>query len=150
LLLGLVLCAWPLQGAAQASASDEVKAVVQRFLDALKRNDLDALPAMFAPGASIATASLRDGRWVTTSQSFDAWLARIRSVPRGEPFQEPVSEFTVHVDDDRLAFVRADARIIRNGVVRSHNIGYFTLLWEGTGTWKFVNASYTAKPVRPQ
>jgi hypothetical protein len=57
-----------------------------------------------------------------------------------------VSEFTVHIDDGQLAFVRADARLIRDGQVRSHNIDYFTLIRDNDGTWKFVNGSYTAKP----
>jgi hypothetical protein len=60
----------------QASAEAEVKAVVERFLAAAGRQDLDALPALFAPGASIGNAAPRKGRWVTRSQSFDAWLVR--------------------------------------------------------------------------
>jgi ketosteroid isomerase-like protein len=130
------------------SASAEVKAAVERFLAAAGRQDLDSLPAMFAPGASIASASLRQGKWVTASQSFEAWLARLRAAPRGEPYEEPVTEFTVHIDDDQLAFVRADAKLIRNGKVRSHNIDYFTLIRDSAGDWKFVNGSYTAKPAQ--
>ena len=119
-----------------------------RRRSAVGKQDLDALPGMFAPGASIASASLRHGKWVTTSQSFDAWLAKLSAAPRGQPYQEPVTEFTVHVDDELLAFVRADATVIRGGAVRSHNIDYFTLLRDSTGTWKFVNGSYTAKPIQ--
>jgi hypothetical protein len=59
-----------------------------------------------------------------------------------------VTEFTVHIDDDQLAFVRADAKLIRNGKVRSHNIDYFTLIRDSAGDWKFVNGSYTAKPAQ--
>jgi ketosteroid isomerase-like protein len=127
-----------------------VKAVVERFLTAVGRQDLDALPAMFAPGASIARAALRQGRWVTTSQSFEAWLADRRAAPRGAPYQEPVNEFTVHIADGQLAFVRADAYLIREGQRRSHNIDYFTLIRDDEGNWKFVNGSYTTKPVQPQ
>jgi ketosteroid isomerase-like protein len=128
----------------------EVQAVVERFLDAVGRQDLDALPAMFAPGASVASAALRQGRWVTTSQSFEAWLAARRAAPRGAPYQEPVNEFTVHVADGQLAFVRADAYLIREGQRRSHNIDYFTLIRDDEGNWKFVNGSYTTKPGLPQ
>ena len=85
---------------------------MERFLAAVGRQDLDALPGMFAPGASIASASFRDGKWITTSQPFDTWLARLHAAPRGQPYWEPVTEFTVHVNDERLAFVRADARLI--------------------------------------
>lgn len=54
----------------------------------------------------------------------------------------------MHIDDDQLAFVRADAKLIRNGKVRSHNIDYFTLIRDSAGDWKFVNGSYTAKPAQ--
>ena len=145
LLLAGLLIALPVAASGQTAASSEVKAAVERFLSAAGRQDLDSLPAMFAPGASIASASLRQGKWVVTSQSFEAWLARLRGAPSREPYQEPVTEFTVHVDDDRLAFVRADAKLIRNGTVRSHNIDYFTLIRDSAGDWKFVNGSYTAK-----
>ena len=132
------------------SPEAEVKAVVERFLAAAGRQDLDALPAMFAPGASIASAALREGRWVTTSRSFEAWLAALRAAPGRAPYQEPVTEFTVHIDDGQLAFVRADAQLIRDGQVRSHNIDYFTLIRDNEGNWKFVNGSYTTKPVEPK
>ena len=146
LLLGGFLLASPVAGSGQSSSSAEVKAVVERFLAAAGRQDLDALPAMFAPGASIASASLRQGKWVTKSQSFDAWLAGLRAAPRGHPYEEPVTEFTVHIDDEQLAFVRADARLLQNGKVRSRNMDYFTLLRDSAGDWKFVNGSYTTKP----
>ena len=47
-----------------------------------------------------------------------------------------------------MAFVRADATVIVDDQVRSHNIDYFTLVRDG-GTWKFLSASYVAKPVSP-
>lgn len=139
----------PLPCAGQPSPEEEVKAMVERFLAAAGGGDLDALPAMFAPGASIASAALRQGRWVTTSQSFESWLSALRAAPRGAPYQEPVSEFTVHIADGQLAFVRADAFLIRDGQRRSHNVDYFTLLRDADGHWKFVNGSYTTKPVPP-
>lgn len=145
-----LLLGFPLGGAAQVSpeAEAEVKAVVEAFLDAAGRYDVDVLQAMFAPDASIASAALREGRWVTSSQSADAWLAAIRAGPARQPYQEPVSEFMVHIDDGQLAFVRADAHLIRDGQVRSHNIDYFTLIRDSDGNWKFVNGSYTTKPPR--
>jgi len=145
-----LMLGFPSVGAAQMSPEAEVKAVVERFLAAAGRQDLDALPAMFAPGASIASAALRQGRWVSRSQSFEAWLAALRAAPRGAPYQEPVTEFTVHIDEGQLAFVRADAYLVREGQRRSRNIDYFTLIRDEEGNWKFVNGSYTTRPVQPQ
>ncbi|MGB2815591.1 MAG: hypothetical protein WBA53_11430 [Burkholderiaceae bacterium] len=73
-----------------------------------------------------------------------------RAAPRGTSYQEPVHEFTVHIDEGQLAFVRADAFLIREGHRRSHNVDYFTLLWDDEGNWTFVNGSYTTRPVQPQ
>ena len=133
---------------AQGSDESEVRAVVERFLDAAGRLDFDAMAALFAPGASIGGAVLRDGRWVTTAQSAEAFIAAERGRGHETPYQEPVSQWTVHCDDGQLAFVRAVATILLAGEVRSTNIDYFTLLRDADGAWKIVNGSYTAKPMK--
>jgi len=127
---------------------EAVIALVERFLAAVGDGDLDALPPMFAPKANIGIASRRDGRWVTSTQTFDEWFTVIKARTTRTRFREPVKHFTVHVEDGQLAFVRADATIVVDGQVRSHIIDYFTLL-QVNGAWKFVNASYTANPVAP-
>jgi len=48
-----------------------------------------------------------------------------------------------------MAFVRADATVIRDGQARSRNIDYFTLVRED-GAWKFLSASYVAKPIESE
>jgi hypothetical protein len=58
----MTLLACPAVTGAQSSAEAEAKAAVERFLTAAGEQDVEALAAMFAPGASIASASLRDGR----------------------------------------------------------------------------------------
>lgn len=95
----LLTFASPARG--QSSAESEVQAAVTRFLQAAGRNDVDAMAAMFARGASIASAALRDGKWVTRAQSFNVWIAAVRAAPNSAPYEEPVREFTVHVDDGR-------------------------------------------------
>lgn len=143
--LAMLAVVVPAPAASQTAAEGEVTAVVERFLVAAGTHDFAALGTLFAPGASIASASLRDGRWVTASQSAEAWLAAARRAA-ARPYQEPVSRFTVHVDDGQLAFVRAEATLMREGQVRSRNVDYFTLLRDRQGAWKIVNGSYTAKP----
>jgi hypothetical protein len=61
-------------------------------------------------------------------------------------FTEPVSNYTIHISEGQLAFVKADAILYREGKAQSHNMDYFTLLKEN-GTWKFLSAAYTAKPI---
>jgi len=145
-----VLLLLPLSNAsAQAVEEASVKRLVQRFLAALGEGDLEALPAMFAPGASIGTASLRDGTWVRSTLSFEAWLATLRERPAWRRFREPVSAFTVHIEDGPMAFVRADATVVVDDRAVSHNIDYFTLV-KDNGDWKFLSASYIARPLQTQ
>lgn len=132
-----------------AGDSDDEKAVkmlVESFLTAMGDGNLDVLPSMFVADANIGTVGLRDGSWVTSTMTFDEWMASLRERTEWIRFREPVSEYTIHVEDSLMAFVRADATIIRDGQARSHNIDYFTLVRKD-GTWKFLSASYVARPI---
>ena len=131
---------------AQSEDEESAKSLVESFLAAVGDGDLDALSNMFVSNANIGTASLRDGSWVTSTLTFDEWLTAMRQQTTWTRFREPVSKFTIHVEDSRMAFVRADATVFVDGQARSHNIDYFTLVRED-GAWKFLSASYVAKPV---
>ncbi len=148
-MAALCLCALPAVIRAQPTAEAQVKEAVERFLTAAGDQDIDAMAAMFAPGASIASAVIREGRWVTSSLSVERWLATQRGRPASARYQEPVNHYTIHIDDGQLAFVRADATLIRDGQPRAHNIDYFTLIRNQQGDWKIVNGSYTSKPTTP-
>ena len=123
-----------------------VKDVVDQFLISIGNGDLDALPAMFVSDANIGSASLRDGRWVAATKTFDEWFGELKAETTWTRFREPVTEFTVHIEGGQMAFVRADAQLIIDDQVVSHNIDYFTLVRDG-GAWKFLSASYVARPV---
>ena len=147
----MVLCTLLLftgQSGALAQSEDEeaAKGLVESFLVAVGDGNLDALPAMFVSDANIGTASLRDGSWVTSTMTFDEWLILLRKETTWTRFREPVSEFTIHVEDSKMAFVRADATVFIDDQASSHNIDYFTLVRED-GAWKFLSASYVAKPI---
>jgi hypothetical protein len=122
-----------------------VTQVVERFLRAAGQYDLDSLPLFFAPDANVGAASLQDGEWVIATLTFDEWHASLGPRVDAKPYTEPVSEFTVHVDNGQLAFVRADATLMQDGAPRSHNIDYFTLI-RHDGVWKILNGSYTSVP----
>jgi len=123
-----------------------VKAFVVDFLTAVGDGDLDALPVMFVANANIGTASLRDGQWVSSTRTFGDWFSELKARTAWTRFREPVTEFTVHIENGRMAFVRADATLIVDDIARSHNIDYFTLVREGDA-WKFLSASYVAIPI---
>jgi ketosteroid isomerase-like protein len=145
LVLVIVLFAASTLSAVETSDEDAVKATVERFLTSLGSGDYEAVPAMFAPKATISHPAKVDGKWTMTNETFDEWMAARLASPTRPKFREPVNEFTVHVDDG-LAFVRADANFYVGDELRSNNLDYFTLI-KIDGEWKFVNASYVNRPV---
>lgn len=121
-----------------------VKKLVESFLIAVGNGDLEAIKPMFLPKATIGGASLREGKWNTFTTTIEDYLASKNE--NATRFTEPVSNYTIHISEEQLAFVKADAILYREGKAQSHNMDYFTLLKEN-GTWKFLSAAYTAKPI---
>lgn len=134
--------------AQQPSNSDEdaVKNVVTAFLYRMGTYDLEAIPELFAPNANIGALSRRDGDWRSATYTLDEFLARVGSSKDRIPYEEPVQQWTVHVDNGNLAFVLADAHVLREGRFRSHNLDYFILM-KIDGDWKILSGAYTATPV---
>jgi len=124
----------------------EVRAIVESFLDAIGRHDLDAVAEMFVAEASIGAASQSNGQWTSRTWSIHEFLTRLRAESNPTRYTEPVTGFVVHVDEGRLAFVRADAVLMVDDEPRRHNVDYFTLI-RVDGSWKFLSASYVSKPV---
>ena len=147
-VLGAALLAPP-PAAAQSADARAVQAAVERFLDVLGNRQLDQLPALFAPKATMAVVRLRDGQWTNSIQSFEEWLGALRSQTNGPMFREPLTNVTVHVEDGRLAFLRADFTVVIDGQVRSHGVDYFTLVKEGEA-WKLLNGAYTSHTGAPK
>jgi ketosteroid isomerase-like protein len=134
------------QGTPQGAADEQaVRAAVLTFLDVLGTRQLDRLPGLFAPKATMVVVRQRDGQWATTYQTFDEWLAGLKAQPGGTTFREPLTNVTVHVESGQLAFLRADFTVVIDGQVRSHGVDYFTLVKDG-GAWKLTHASYTSIP----
>ena len=123
-----------------------VKNVIERFLTVIGNYELESLPQLFCENANIGGASFRDGEWKTFNMTFTAFLEQLKSRENPVKYNEPVSKYTIHIDGGRLAFVKADAVLIRNGKPQSNNFDYFTLLKEN-GEWKILNGSYVSIPI---
>ncbi len=128
------------------SDEEAVKAAVTHFLTAIGNHDLDALPPMFTDNANIGSVRFREGQWVTKTYTFEEFYSRLKAQENPARYQEPVSHFTVHVENGGLAFVRAKATLIRDNQARLNNIDYFTLMKVGE-EWRFLSASYVATRV---
>lgn len=128
---------------------DAVKHLIERFLVDIGNYNLDALPAMFSEHANIGGASYRNGEWNTFTMTFTDFLESLkqRSLTNPSKYTEPVTEFTIHIDGGMLAFVKADAILIKNGVTLSNNFDYFTLIKE-QGEWKILSGSYVSIPLK--
>lgn len=139
---------YPAPAAAQFAEHQAARAAVERFLDVLGNRQLDQLPALFAPKATMVVVRQRDGQWSHTTSTVDEFLATLKAQPTPTLFKEPLTNVTVQVEDGHLAFVRADFTVVIDGQVRSHGVDYFTLVKDG-GAWKLLNASYTSKNGAP-
>jgi len=149
-VLAAVLVTAPQPAAAQPHTpnTQAVQAAVEHFLDVLGKRDLDQLPALFAPKATMAVLRQRDGQWTTSIQTVEEWLGGLRSQTTAQAFREPLTKVSVNVEDGRLAFLRADFTVVIDGQVRSHGVDYFTLVKDGEA-WKILNAAFTSHPGAP-
>ena len=140
-----------IQGVSHVESADAaaVQAAVEHFLAVAGNLDVDALPALLAPQATLNVARFRDGRWTHTVQTRDEWVVALRAQPASARFREPLTNISVHVEDGQLAHLRAHFTIVIDGTVRSHGVDYVTLVNAGGG-WTVANLSYTNLPGPPK
>jgi imidazolonepropionase-like amidohydrolase len=138
-------------GAGQAGgankAGDEVRDVVEKFLLHLGDHQYDAVAADLSPRGLIAvTRQGRDSQWTNSYQTGEEWLAQLRRNPNPATFREPITNVTVTIDSNQLAFVRADFQVMREGAAVSQGVDQFTLVREPAG-WKIAVVAYTSIPI---
>ncbi|MBK5213309.1 MAG: ester cyclase [Flavobacteriaceae bacterium] len=119
-----------------------VKATIEHFLKVAGNYDLDAMEKMMASNANVGIARLQDGKWISETMLFTDYVEAAKG-KTNRPYYEPVRNYTIHVSDGHLAFVKADAVLHAFGVPLLHNIDYFTLIKENE-VWKFINISFTS------
>lgn len=123
----------------------EIIATVERFLSVAGNYDFNAMREMIIEKAIVGIVRLKDGKRTTANMTIEEYFEGVNN-RKIRPYFEPVTEYTIHVDDGHLAFIRADATLYAYGVPQSHNIDYFTLIKEN-GVWRFISLSYTATPI---
>ena len=129
------------------STTDEEDLIktVEHFLSAAGNYNIDAMAEMMTEHANVGIAGYKDGENVITSMTVQDYFSGVKN-RTARPYFEPVKEYAIHISDNRLAFVRADATLYAYGVPQSHNMDYFTLMKDGE-TWKFLSLSYTPTPI---
>jgi hypothetical protein len=131
---------------AQPADTKAVQQVVERFLLHLGDREFDKVAADLAPKALVIIARTRDGQWSNSFQTGDEWVAALKKNPNPTTFREPITNVTVTIDSDRLAYLRADFQILRDGKAQSHGVDQFTLVREG-GAWKLAVIAFTSLPL---
>jgi hypothetical protein len=127
--------------------AQNVQKVVERFLLHLGDHQFDAVADDLAAKALIIVSRQRDGRWTNSFQTGDEWLAALKKNPNPVTFREPITNVKVTIDSDRLAHVRADFQVMRDGAAQSSGVDQFTLVREPPG-WKMAVVAYTSLPIR--
>jgi len=131
---------------AQPADKKAVHEAVERFLLRLGDHEFDKVAADLAPKALVIITRERDGQWANTFQTGDEWIAALKKNPNPTTFREPLTNVMVTIDSDRLAYLRADFQIIRDGKAVSHGIDQFTLVRDA-GTWKLAVVAFTSIPL---
>ena len=136
-----------LASAAVAQPSDKkvVQDVIEQFLLQLGDKEYDKVAAALAPKALVVIARQRDGAWANTYQTGEEWVAGLKKNPNPATFREPLSNVSVTVDSGRIAYLRADFQIVRDGSVQSHGVDQFTLVRDGDA-WKIAVVAFTSLP----
>jgi imidazolonepropionase-like amidohydrolase len=134
--------------AVQASdAHPEIQRAVESFLLHLGDHDWDKVAADLAPKAIVIVTRDRNGEWANSYQTGEEWLASLKRNPNPVTFREPITNVQVTIDSDRLAYLRGDFQVVRDGQAQSKGVDQFTLVRE-SGGWKIAVVAYTSMPAR--
>ena len=124
-----------------------IQTVVESFLQHLGDHEYDKVAADLAPKAIVVVTRLRGSEWSNSYQTGDEWMTVLKSNPNTVTFREPITNAVVTIDSDRLAFLRADFQVMRNGTAQSKGVDEFTLVRDASG-WKIAVVAYTSMPIQ--
>src|SRR4029079_7371422 len=131
--------------AAQPPEAKPVQEAVEAFLLHLGEGEFDKVAADLSAKALIVVVRQQNNDWNNTYQTGEAWVASLKGNANFAKFREPISKVKVTVDSGRLAYVRADFEVVRDGKSLSHGVDQFTLARED-GMWKIAVVAYTSLP----
>ncbi len=140
-------------GAVVVDREGEVRSAVEAFLQHLGDHQFDTVAADVAPNALVVVTRQRPASasgaetWQNTYQTREEWLAALTKNPNPVTFREPISNVHITIDNEHLAYLRADFQVVRDGQVLSHGVDQFTLVRDGD-KWKIAVVAYTSVPGR--
>jgi hypothetical protein len=149
----LLVAAWTAAPAAQTADHKAVQDAVEAFLLHLGDHEFDKVANDFAPKAIVVVARERppagsgQPEWSNNYQTAEEWVGGLKRNPNPVTFREPLTNVTVTIDSDHLAYLRADFQTVRDGKAGSQGVDQFTLTREN-GAWKIAAIAYTSMPVK--
>lgn len=147
-MLALMLaCSFAAPISAQTADEKAVQRYIEDFLLRLGDGQYSTLDADFAPKALVVVARERDGQWTTNAQTGEEWLAALKKNANPTKFREPITNVSVTIDSDHLAYLRADFQVVRDGKALSSGVDQFTLVRAGD-RWRIAMIAYTSQAVR--
>ena len=114
----------------------EVIETVEHFLFAAGNYDIEEMSEMMTDHANVGIIRLVDGERVASTMTVQDYFDSVKKRTT-RPYLEPVREYTIHLNDDHLAFVRADATLYAFGISQSHNMDYFILMKDAANHGSF-------------
>jgi ketosteroid isomerase-like protein len=127
-----------------AAAESDVRRTVEDFLEKLGGRDVAGVRALLAPKVVIAVVrQQQDGTFANSYQSREEFIAQLEKNANAPPFKEPIANVAITIDSGRLAYLRADFTVVREGKVLSSGVDQFTLVRERDG-WRIAAIAYTS------
>ena len=123
-----------------------VRQTVEGFLQALGARDAKGAANLLTDTAHLVVLRKGDEGFKTTFHSKDDWIERISKLE--EPFEEILDTAEVMIENNVLAHLRGDFRIVIGEDTVKHGVDYFTLVHQDN-EWKIAAIAYTSLPGRP-
>jgi hypothetical protein len=147
LLLAAAFAA-PARAQAQATPEAEVRAVIDRMFDAMRRGDAAAMGTTFHSTARLQSVgvSRQTNEPVLRSDSIAAFL-RVVGTPHTEVYDERISNVQIRVDGNfATAWMNYTFYVVSNGTDQLSHCGVNAFqLFRGTDGWKVIQITDTRR-----
>jgi hypothetical protein len=133
--------------AAQTTAEQEVRQVVERMFNGMRTGDTTMVRSVFHPQARLQSTSVRQGVPTLRTDSIDAFI-RFIGTPHTEVYDERISNVQIRVDGE-LATAWMDYAFYRGTQFSHCGVNAFQLFRSPDG-WKIIQVADTRRPSCPR
>jgi len=128
--------------AAQQTAADSVRAVILQTFDGMRAGDSTMVRSAVAPGTTLTSVMVREGKTVTRSESMEGFIQAVGTA-HPDVWDERVSNFVVHVDG-ALAHAWMNYSFYLGDRLSHCGVNSIQLI-RGDGGWKITSIADTRR-----